>query len=57
MITRFTIELADGRTMTAVRQNRTADEGRTLLAGAGVAAWWDPADAFPLSMTSDAESQ
>jgi putative spermidine/putrescine transport system ATP-binding protein len=56
MVTRFTVELADGHLITAVRQNTS--RGADPLATAGdVTVTWDVADAFPLTSTSDAEVQ
>lgn len=58
MVTRFTIEIAEGRTMTAVRQNRsTGQESAFPGPGDEVTVSWDLADAFPLPTTSDAEIQ
>jgi putative spermidine/putrescine transport system ATP-binding protein len=58
MITRFTVELADGRLVTAVRQNRSKGAGADEFSpSSDVTASWDVADAFPLSTPSDAESQ
>jgi putative spermidine/putrescine transport system ATP-binding protein len=48
MITRYTVELASGRTMTAVRQNRSASEEDTYRENTNVTISWDPEDAFPL---------
>lgn len=59
MITRYTVELADGRTMTAVSQNRSAGAAETFAPSSAVTVSWDLADAFPLSTSNppDAESQ
>ncbi|MFI5034915.1 MAG: ABC transporter ATP-binding protein [Acidimicrobiales bacterium] len=57
MITRYTVELADGRTMTAVSQNRSRGADAALTPSSAVTVSWDLADAFPLTTTSDAESQ
>lgn len=57
MITRFTIELAGGRVMTAVRQNRSGGAADAPAPGGDVTASWSLADAFPLESTPDAESQ
>ncbi len=57
MITRYTVELANGDTMTAVSQNRSRGAGETFPPTGEVTVSWDVADAFPLSTTSDAESQ
>jgi len=60
MITRFTVELSDGSTMTAVRQNRSAgarNAGDDLPADSEVTLSWDLADAFPLAGPSDTENQ
>jgi putative spermidine/putrescine transport system ATP-binding protein len=58
MITRFFVELDDGRTMSAVRQNRSvAGAPDALLAGRAVTISWDLADAFPLAASSATESQ
>lgn len=58
MITRFTVELDDGRTMTAVRQNRSAGASDDdLLPNSGVAITWDLADAVPLAVPSATEIQ
>jgi len=60
MVTRFTVELNDGDTMTAVRQNRSAG-ARTaedeLTNNSEVTLSWDLADAFPLAGPSDTENQ
>jgi putative spermidine/putrescine transport system ATP-binding protein len=47
MVTRVTVEVAPGRTLTAVRQN--SSRGLALEVGSEVALTWDLADAFPLS--------
>ncbi len=58
MVTRFTVELDDGRSITAVRQNRSVGgEKDSLLPTSEVTVSWDLADAFPLATTSGAESQ
>src|ERR1019366_4144349 len=58
MVTRFTVELESGRTMTAVRQNRSAGAATDLLAPhSEVSVSWNLADAFPLSSNSGAEIQ
>ena len=58
MVTRFTVELADGRTITAVRQNRSlGDDTGSLVPGSEVTVAWDLADAFPLTTPSVAEMQ
>jgi putative spermidine/putrescine transport system ATP-binding protein len=56
MITRFTVELANGRTMSAVRQNRSADQ-ETFPPGRKVTISWDLADAFALAAPSATEIQ
>jgi putative spermidine/putrescine transport system ATP-binding protein len=59
MITRFTVELATGRTMSAVRQNRSAGSARDdgFVPGDEVTVSWDVVDAFPLATPSATESQ
>jgi putative spermidine/putrescine transport system ATP-binding protein len=57
MITRYTVELIDGGTMTAVSQNRLRGAVEVFTPGSEVTVSWDLADAFPLTTTSDAESQ
>jgi putative spermidine/putrescine transport system ATP-binding protein len=57
MVTRFTVELDNGRIMTAVRQNRSGSTERLLSPQSRVTVSWDLADAFPLATTSDAEGQ
>ena len=57
MITRYTVELDDGSTMTAVEQNRSQGAAGALSPSSEVTVSWDLADAFPLSTTPDAESQ
>src|SRR5664280_1934212 len=58
MLTRFTVELGDGKLMTAVRQNRSTGNDRdSLLPGREVTVSWDLADAFPLATMFDPESQ
>jgi putative spermidine/putrescine transport system ATP-binding protein len=58
MITRFTVELDGGRTMSAVRQNRSAsDDHERLPLGSEVTISWDLADAFPLAAPSASEIQ
>jgi putative spermidine/putrescine transport system ATP-binding protein len=58
MITRYTVELDDGRLMTAVRQNRsTGASDDTLLPTSDVAITWDLADAVPLAVPSATEIQ
>ena len=57
MITRYTVELGDGRTMTAVSQNRSRGAAETFAPTSEVTVTWDLADAFPLTTTPDAESQ
>jgi putative spermidine/putrescine transport system ATP-binding protein len=58
MITRYTVELDGGRTMTAVRQNRSVGAtDRELLPGSSVTISWDLADAFPLASPSDTDLQ
>jgi putative spermidine/putrescine transport system ATP-binding protein len=58
MVTRFTVELADGSTITAVRQNRSSGAGTVApQPGSAVAVSWSLDDAFPLEDTSDPEVQ
>lgn len=58
MVTRYTLELDDGQTLTAVRQNRSLRDERVRFApGDRVTASWDLADAFPLHTTSTSETQ
>jgi len=58
MVTRFTVELDGGKTMTAVRQNRsTSSERDTLVPGSDVTVSWDLGDAFPLASMFSTESQ
>jgi putative spermidine/putrescine transport system ATP-binding protein len=57
MITRYTVELVGGGTMTAVSQNRSRGTGEVFALSSEVTASWDLADSFPLTSTSDAESQ
>jgi putative spermidine/putrescine transport system ATP-binding protein len=60
MITRFTIELDGAKTMTAVRQNRSAGANASddeFLPASDVTISWDLADAFPLVLPSDTENQ
>jgi putative spermidine/putrescine transport system ATP-binding protein len=58
MLTRFTVELGDGKLMTAVRQNRSTGNDRdSLLPGSEVTVSWDLTDAFPLATMSGPESQ
>jgi len=57
MITRYTVELADGRTMTAVSQNRSRGASETFVVSREVTISWDLADAFPLETTPGAESR
>jgi putative spermidine/putrescine transport system ATP-binding protein len=57
MLTRFTVELADGRPISAVRQNRSIGAATAaLVPGSEVTLTWDLADAFPLT-TSGADVQ
>ena len=50
MVTRFTVELDTGKTMTAVRQNRSGGaEDNKLAPGSEVTVSWDLADAFDLA--------
>ncbi|MGA7835547.1 MAG: ABC transporter ATP-binding protein [Acidimicrobiales bacterium] len=49
MITRYTIELESGRTMTAVRQNGSDVDDDAYDDNAKVIIAWNPADAFPLA--------
>jgi putative spermidine/putrescine transport system ATP-binding protein len=60
MVTRFTVELSDGETMTAVRQNRSLGaraSGDDLTTNSEVTLSWDLADAFPLAGPSGTENQ
>lgn len=58
MVTRYTVELRDGRSITAVRQNRSAgSESGRFAPGDDVTASWDLADAFPLESASVTEIQ
>jgi putative spermidine/putrescine transport system ATP-binding protein len=60
MVTRFTVELDDGTTMTAVRQNRSAGAraaGDDLPSNSEVTLSWDLADAFPLTGPSGTDTQ
>jgi putative spermidine/putrescine transport system ATP-binding protein len=50
MVTRFTVQLDTGKTMTAVRQNRSVGvEDNTLAPQSEVTVSWDLADAFDLA--------
>jgi putative spermidine/putrescine transport system ATP-binding protein len=50
MVTRFTVQLDTGKTMTAVRQNSSGGaEDNTLAPGSEVTVSWDLADAFDLT--------
>jgi putative spermidine/putrescine transport system ATP-binding protein len=50
MVTRFTVELNTGKTMTAVRQNRSGGaDDNTLAPQSEVTVSWDLADAFDLA--------
>ncbi len=57
MVTRFTVELENGKTMTAVRQNRSGGQQHTLAPESRVTVSWDLADAFDLVTNSGAETQ
>jgi putative spermidine/putrescine transport system ATP-binding protein len=58
MVTRFTVALADGRTMTAVRQNGSSGSEKNVFAPrSDVTVSWDLSDAFPLITNTDAEIQ
>jgi putative spermidine/putrescine transport system ATP-binding protein len=58
MVTRFTVALSDGRTMTAVRQNGSAGSEKNVFAPqSNVTVSWDLADAFPLTTNPGAEIQ
>ena len=58
MITRYFVELNGGRTMSAVRQNRSlAGAPEALVVGDEVTISWDLADAFPLAAPSATEIQ
>jgi putative spermidine/putrescine transport system ATP-binding protein len=56
MITRYTVELDSGATMTAVSQNRSGG-AQAFAPSSQVTVSWDLADAFPLTTSPDAESQ
>lgn len=56
MATRYTVELDDGRTITAVRQNASRGADVASLAHQ-VSVTWDVADAFPLTTTSGPDVQ
>jgi putative spermidine/putrescine transport system ATP-binding protein len=58
MVTRYTVQLGDGRLITAVQQNRSTDgEHGRFAPGDVVTASWNVADAFPLKTTSATEIQ
>jgi putative spermidine/putrescine transport system ATP-binding protein len=58
MVTRYTVELGDGRFITAVRQNSsTGPEGGRFAPGAAVTVSWDLKDAFPLATKPETEIQ
>jgi putative spermidine/putrescine transport system ATP-binding protein len=59
MITRYTIELEGGRTMTAVRQNGSDVDDDSFADHTSVTISWNPTDAFPLTTSSihDEESK
>ena len=57
MVTRYTVELEGGKTMTAVRQNRSGAHQHTLAPESRVTVSWDLADAFDLVTNSEAETQ
>jgi putative spermidine/putrescine transport system ATP-binding protein len=60
MVTRFTVELDGGTTMTAVRQNRSTgarDQDDDFPTNSEVTLSWDLADAFPLAGPSTTENQ
>jgi putative spermidine/putrescine transport system ATP-binding protein len=57
MITRYTVELENGRTMTAMRQNRSALDGGGPGEDDNVTISWDPADAFPLAASSEPDEE
>ena len=58
MVTRFTVEIGDGRIITAVRQNRsTSADAGALLPNAQVTVSWNLADAFPLAAMPETETQ
>lgn len=58
MLTRFTVRLDDGTTMTVARQNSSGGAERSrLLPESRVTLSWDLADTFPLSSHSVAEMQ
>jgi putative spermidine/putrescine transport system ATP-binding protein len=58
MVTRFSILLDDGNTMTVARQNSSGDSEKNALApDSRVVLSWDLNDAFPLTSHSVAETQ
>jgi putative spermidine/putrescine transport system ATP-binding protein len=58
MVTRFSVLLDNGHTMTVARQNSSGDSGKNALAPQSrVSLSWDLNDAFPLMSHSDAEAQ
>ncbi len=58
MVTRFTVRLSDGSTMTVARQNRSGGAERNSLdLESPVVLTWDPDDAFALASHSVAEAQ
>jgi putative spermidine/putrescine transport system ATP-binding protein len=58
MVTRFTVRLDDGSTMTVARQNRSAGaEENSLELESRVVLTWDEQDAFALASHSAAEAQ
>jgi putrescine transport system ATP-binding protein len=57
MVTRYTVELENAKTMTAVRQNRSGGHQDTLAPESRVTVSWDLADAFDLVTNSEAETQ
>ena len=58
MVTRYSVRLDDGDTMTVARQNSSGGaEKNSLAPNSRVVLSWDPDDAFPLTSHSVAETQ
>jgi len=57
MVTRFSVHLDSGETMTVARQNSTGAHKNELTPESRVVLSWDLNDAFPLTSHSVAETQ
>jgi TOBE domain len=57
MVTRYSVRLDDGNTMTVARQNTGGSQMNVLAPEIQVTLTWDLSDAFPLTSHSDAETQ